>query len=76
MAQPASDITSGPSVEGLFSFPAGWKAEHTRFVGDLAERGEDAGSILILFQTEFPAFEVKGVERLEGVIRKITVGAS
>lgn len=34
--------------------PQGWTPIHTAFVKDLASKGEDAGSILILFEAEFP----------------------
>lgn len=71
MAQIASGTPSGPSAEGLFELPTGWKVEYTRFIRDLAAQGEDAGSILILFQTEFPDFELGREEGRKGVIKKI-----
>jgi glycine/D-amino acid oxidase-like deaminating enzyme len=38
--------------------PTGWKAEHDTFVRGLARHGEDANSIVILFETEYPRIKI------------------
>lgn len=58
---------SKPLPKSTSKLPQGWTPTHTAFVKDLASKGEDAGSILILFEAEFP--RVVGVT--EDVIRRV-----
>ena len=37
--------------------PAGWLPVHDTFVKDLAQKGEDARSITILIETEYPGLQ-------------------
>lgn len=45
--------------------PSGWLPVHDVFVKDLAKKGEDAKSVMILLETEFPSLQGKvGMEWL------------
>lgn len=62
-AKAASKSKTAPTSK----LPKGWTPTHTAFVKDLARNGEDAGSILILFEAEFP--RVVGVT--EDVVKRV-----
>ncbi|KEF55022.1 uncharacterized protein A1O9_08675 [Exophiala aquamarina CBS 119918] len=46
------------SGSGAPTRPANWQPGHDAFVRRLARNGEDATSVLILFEAEFPAVKV------------------
>jgi hypothetical protein len=50
--------SSSSSSSTALSRPANWQPGHDAFIRRLARNGEDANSILILFETEFPAIKV------------------
>lgn len=51
--------------------PLGWTEEHTAFVKDLAQKGENATTILILFEAEFPRVTGVTEETIKKVVSEI-----
>lgn len=69
----SNQVNSGSgsgSGSATVMLPRAWTDTHTAFVKDLAEKGEVAGCILILFEAEFA--EMVGVT--EDVVRWVVVG--
>jgi len=71
MAQSGSDISPERFTYQSLKLPRGWEDAHTRFVQDLAKKGEDAASIVILFETEFPHVKLGQEAELGDVVKQI-----
>ncbi|KAK5944023.1 hypothetical protein PMZ80_003304 [Knufia obscura] len=71
MSQSAPTANPEQPASQTPDLPRGWKDKHTRFIRDLAKENEDAASIKILFETEFPGVDLEHGEKLEDVVRKI-----
>jgi hypothetical protein len=50
--------TSKSNSTSTITTSRGWNSQHTAFVVNQARNGEDANSILILFETEYPNVKV------------------
>lgn len=71
MPQSGSDISPERSTCQPPKLPPGWEDAHTRFVQDLANKGEDVASTVILFETEFPHVKLAQEVELGDVVKEI-----
>lgn len=71
MAQSDSNIGSKRSTHQPLKPPSRWENDHTKFVQDLASKGEDAASIAILFEVEFPHIMLGQEADLADVVKQV-----
>jgi len=74
MAQSGSDTDLGQSTSRPLELPPGWRYTHTKFVQDLAKKGEDAASVMILFETEFSDEKLGQPVKLGDAVKRIMTG--
>lgn len=74
MAQSGADTGPGQSTSRPLELPPGWNDTHTKFVQDLASKGEDAASVMILFETEFSDEKLGQPVKLGDTVKRIVIG--